>query len=269
MDEFRDRVAVITGGAAGIGRAMARAFAARGAQLVLADIDEPALAATEKELTEGGASVLAVPTDVRDRESVAALADEAWRHFGRVHLVCNNAGIATLGPLAAASPTSWEVTTAINYWGVVYGVQVFVPRLLEQAEGGHVLNTASMAGLVGMHGLGVYCATKFAVVGLSEALQRELEPHGIGVSVLCPMVVATEIGRNSRRLLGEPAFGAPPSGPAQPDPVPGGIISAEEVATRVVRGIERKALYIFTHPAQREILRHRAARQDAVFDEDF
>jgi short-subunit dehydrogenase len=149
----------------------------------------------------------------------------------------------------------------------VHGVEAFVPRLLAQGEGGHVVNTASMAGLVGMQWLGIYCAAKFAVVGLSEALRRELEPHGIGVSVLCPMIVDTNIGANSvkwrpRELGGDPSAPAPPAGAMQ-----GGTIAADDVARRVVRGIERKSLYVLTHPEQREILRRRAARLDAVFDE--
>lgn len=270
-DPFRERVAVITGGASGIGLAMARAFAARGSRLVLADLDEGALSQAEKELSAEGARVLAMPTDVTRHEQVEALAEASLRHFGAVHLLCNNAGIAVLGSMVGADPAEWEAAMAVNFWGVVHGVDAFVPRMLARKEGGHLVNTASMAGLVGMQQLGIYCVTKFAVVGLSESLERELRPQGIGVHVLCPMIVSTNIGRNSARLLGRPEL-------AQPDPKPGaragglmvgGVITPEEVAQRVVRGIERGRLYIFTHPEQREILRRRAQRQDAVFDEDF
>lgn len=263
MDPFRERVAVVTGGASGIGAALARAFAARGARLVLADIDEPALARGEAELRAGGAQVLGVPTDVTRRESVAALADAAWRHFGAVHVVCNNAGVATFGEMVKAPHEDWVFTMAVNFWGVVHGVEAFVPRMIEQNSGGHVVNTASMAGLAGMQWLGVYSASKFAVVGLSEALQRELRPHGIGVSVLCPMIVATNINQNSVRLrpaaLRRPGLEAPPEGSMQ-----GGTIAAEEVAQRVVKAIERNRLYVLTHPEQREILRRRAARLEAA-----
>lgn len=266
MDAFRDRVAVITGGAGGIGRALAAAFAARGARLVLADIDDEALALAAKELAARGAQVLAVPSDVTRRESVAELADRTWRHFGGAHIVCNNAGIALLGELAGATPADWDAAMAVNFWGVVHGIDAFLPRLIDQGAGGHIVNTASMAGLVGMQGLGIYCATKFAVVGLSESLYRECRRHDIAVSVLCPMIVDTNIGENSRRVLGHPPLergaGAPPGGMA------GGVIAAEEVAKRAVRGIERRDLYIFTHPEQREFLRRRAARQDAMFDDD-
>jgi NAD(P)-dependent dehydrogenase (short-subunit alcohol dehydrogenase family) len=269
-DPFRDRVAVITGGAAGIGLAMARAFAGRGAHLVLADIDERALADAKKELAAAGGRVLGVRTDVRERASVAALADATLREFGRAHIVCNNAGIAVSGPLAEATPEQWATTLAIDFWGVVHGVDAFLPQLLAQEEGGHILNTASMAGLVGMQGLGVYCAAKFAVVGLTESLHRELRGTRVGVSVLCPMIVATEIGANSQRMLGA---AAPPPAPTEAGAVPppgmsGAVITPEAVARRVVAGIERGEFYIFTHPEQREILRRRAARQDAAFGDE-
>jgi NAD(P)-dependent dehydrogenase (short-subunit alcohol dehydrogenase family) len=267
MDPFRNRVAVITGGASGIGAAMARAFAARGAKLVLADIDEPGLEAMERELGNAGTPLLCVPTDVTQRASVRALADAAWRRFGAVHIVCNNAGIALVGEIAKASHEDWEFTLNVDFWGVVHGVEAFVPRLIEQRDGGHVVNTASMAGLVGMQWLGIYCAAKFAVVGLTEALHRELKPHSIGASVLCPMIVATNIGENSRRLrLGAEGTVSEAATPPPAGVTRGGTISAESVAARVVRGIEREDLYILTHPEQREILRRRAARLDAVFE---
>lgn len=266
MDPFRDRVAVITGGAGGIGSALARAFGARGAKLVLADLDEAALGQREKELGREGLEVLAVPTDVTQRESVEALAEATWKRFGAAHVVCNNAGIAVLGEMLRASREDWELTMAVNFWGVVHGVSAFVPRMIEQGQGGHVLNTASMAGLVGMQWLGIYCASKFAVVGLTESLQRELRPHGIGVSVLCPMVVETAINENSARLLQKRAPGTTLQTPPPADAIQGGVIRPEEVAQRVVRGIERGWLYVLTHPEQREILRRRAARLDAMFD---
>ena len=265
-DPFRDRVAVITGGAGGIGFALAEAFAARGARIALADVDEAGMAERAKALEARGAQVLCVPTDVARRESVEALADAVFRRFGAAHLVCNNAGIALAGPLLQATPDDWRLTMDIDFWGVVHGVNAFAPRLVAQGQGGHVLNTASMAGLVGMAWLGVYCAAKFAVVGLSEALRRELQGHGIGVSVLCPMIVATDIDRNSARVRGREAPGAPAVDQPPAGALQGGVIPPEEVARRVVRGIERNDLYILTHPEQRAILRRRAERLDACFE---
>ena len=182
--------------------------------------------------------------------------------------MCNNAGVATMSELAAATHADWQYTMNVNFWGVVHGVETFVPRLLARGAGGHIVNTASMAGLVGMHWLGVYCASKFAVVGLTEALHRELAEQGIGVSVLCPMIVETKINENSIR--NRPAALQNPGGAAVPEgaTMAGSVIGPDEVARRVVRGIERKDLYIFTHPEQRPILQRRAARQDRMFEPD-
>jgi len=270
MDPFKDRVAVITGGAGGIGAAMAKAFAERGAKIVLADLDGPALAGAVRELEKSGAQAFGVHTDVSKPESVEALAEATLRRFGAVHIVCNNAGIATFGPIAKSTRKDWEFTMSVNFWGVVNGVQAFVPRLIAQGQGGHVINTASMAGLVGMRWLGVYCASKFAVVGLTESLFVELRDHGIGVSVLCPMMVATNINENSLRM--RPAALRNPSGSDIPQtggdapPLVGGTIQPRELALRAVRAIERRELYILTHPEQREILKRRAARLDAAFN---
>jgi NAD(P)-dependent dehydrogenase (short-subunit alcohol dehydrogenase family) len=269
MDPLEGRVAVVTGGAGGIGMALARAFAARGAKLVLADLDEAALARAKGTLVEEGATVHAVRTDVGDLASVQALAEETARRYGAVHVVCNNAGIALFGEIAQATHKDWEYTMRVNFWGVVHGVETFVPRLIAQREGGHVVNTASMAGLVGMQWLGVYCASKFAVVGLTEALNRELAPHDIGVSVLCPMIVETNINANSLRnrptdLRNPDHTDVPPD--VEAGTMVGSVITVDEVARRVVRAIDRRDLYVLTHLEQREILRRRARRQDQMFE---
>jgi NAD(P)-dependent dehydrogenase (short-subunit alcohol dehydrogenase family) len=268
MDPFRDRVAVVTGGAGGIGLALARAFAERGASIVLADLNGDGLMRAEAELAPLGRPVLSVVTDVTKLDSVRRLAGEARRRFGAVHIVCNNAGVAVFGEIAQATHRDWEYVMNVDFWGVVHGVETFVPLLLEQKQGGHIVNTASMAGLVGMRWLGIYSAAKFAVVGLSEALQREVKPHGIGVSVLCPMIVDTEINANSVRMRPADLRNAGET-PIVPDnaAMAGGVIQKEEVARRVVRGIERGDLYVLTHPEQREFLRRRAAKLDAMFEE--
>lgn len=272
MDPFRDRVAVVTGGGAGIGAGLAAAFAARGSRVVLADLDTDALALTEARLRAAGADVLAVRTDVGDRAQMEALAAATVERFGAVHIVCNNAGVAVFGRLADATAADWEYTMRVNFWGVVHGLAAFVPRLIAQGAGGHVVNTASMAGLTGMEWLGVYCASKFAVVGLTESLQRELRPHDIGVSVLCPMIVATDITRNSvrNRPDGLRNPGDPTDLPPADDDVAGAMvgstITVDEVVRRVLRAIERRDLYVLTHPEQRDILRRRAERLDRMFD---
>jgi NAD(P)-dependent dehydrogenase (short-subunit alcohol dehydrogenase family) len=269
MDEFRGRVAVITGGGGGIGAAMAAAFAARGARIVLADLDAQAMERVAATLPVARTDILTVPTDVTRLESVRALAAAITARFGGVHIVCNNAGVATFSEIADATHADWEYTMSVNFWGVVHGVETFLPLLLAQGAGGHIVNTASMAGLVGMRWLGVYCASKFAVVGLSEALHRELAERGIGVSVLCPMIVQTNINENSIRNR-PVALRDPGQEPVVADAavMAGSVIPPDEVARRVVRGIERRDLYIFTHPEQRDILRRRCARQDRMFEPD-
>ena len=271
-DPFKDRVAVVTGGGSGIGAAMAAAFAARGARLVLADIDPATLERSAATVRGAGAEVLTVRTDVGEAAQVQALAEAAVARFGAVHLVCNNAGIAVFGHLVDATPADWEYTMRVNFWGVVHGVQTFAPRLVAQGQGGHIVNTASMAGLVGMEWLGIYCASKFAVVGLTESLHRELKPHGIGVSVLCPMIVQTDINRNSvrnrpaaLRNLGDP-LDLPEPDAEVAGAMQGGVIGVEEVARRVVRAIDRNDLYVLTHSEQRGFLRRRAERLDRMFD---
>ena len=268
MDSFRDRTAVITGGAGGIGMAMARAFAARGARIVLADLDAAALERSTEELRRSGATAHGVHADVTKLASVQALADKARQLCGEIHIVCNNAGVGVFGQLAELTHRDWEYSINVNLWGVVHGVETFLPLLLEQGSGGHIVNTASMAGLVGMQWLGVYCATKFAVVGLSESLHRELRPRGIGVSVLCPMIVDTKINENSVRMRPAELRNQTES-PVLPEnaALVGGVVPADDVARRVVRAIDRGDLYILTHPEQREILRRRAAKLDAVFDD--
>jgi NAD(P)-dependent dehydrogenase (short-subunit alcohol dehydrogenase family) len=266
MDPFSGRVAVITGGGGGIGSALARAFAARGARLALADVDLAAAGAVAKDLRAGGAEAEAFGVDVTDRADVFRLADAVVGRFGRVHLVCNNAGVALGGEMWSAPIEDWHYTMAVNFWGVLHGVQAFVPILLAQGEGGHVVNTASMAGLTGMSFLGMYCASKFAVVGLTESLSRELKSRGIGVSVLCPMIVETDINRNSLLRHPDPERRRQAAAVPPPGAMRGGVIAADDVARRVVRAIERDDLYVVTHPEQREILRRRAARIDEMFE---
>jgi len=263
MDDFKARVAVVTGGGSGIGAAMARAFAKEGAKIVLADVDRAAMDRVAKEIAGAGGEAIGVETDVTNLASVEALAKKTIERFGAVHIVCNNAGVGVFGPLASATPKDWQWVMNVNFWGVVHGIEAFVPRMIAQQQGGHIVNTASMAGLAGMPGLGVYCASKFAVVGLTESLYRELQPSGIGASVLCPMIVKTQINqseRNRPKDLQNPGAAEPTLTDAQY--TVSRVIEAEDVAERVVAAIRAKSLYILTHKESRDILRRHWERQD-------
>lgn len=250
MRDLAGKVAVITGGASGIGRAMAERFAGEGMRLVLADVEEPALAAAVADLASAGAEVIGVPTDVSQASDVKALAERTLAGYGAAHLVCNNAGVGG-GPVAGTPLGVWEWVLGVNLWGVINGCHVFLPILTEQGEG-HIVNTASLAGLTGVPGLGVYCTSKFAVVGLSESLHHELAATGspVKVSVLCPGFVHTRISESERNM---PAAArrsteeqAEVFAPAVRQAIEGGI-SPAEVADTVLEGVRADRFYILTH----------------------
>jgi len=265
VDSFRDRVAVVTGGGSGIGRALVLALAREGARVVLADVDEAAMAAVASEASGLGAQTLTVRTDVSDLGAVQALADRAWQAFGGVHVVCNNAGVALWGGLERATHRDWQWAIGVNLWGVIHGVETFVPRMIAAGEPGHIVNTASMAGLIASQGLGVYNTTKYAVVGLSETLAKDLKPYRIGVSVLCPMGVQTRIRESERN---RPAALRNAEGPAGSEvELIGRYLAPESVADLVLDAIRRNELYVITHDEGLEPLRRRFERMQQSMDQ--
>jgi NAD(P)-dependent dehydrogenase (short-subunit alcohol dehydrogenase family) len=205
--ELDGRTAVITGAASGIGLAMTERFLSEGMAVVMADIEQPALEREATRIADAGGRVLPVVCDVSDPDQVAGLRDAAVAAHGAVHLLCNNAGVANGQVNHRTSPATWQWVVGVNVLGVAYGVSAFVPLLLEQGEG-HVVNTASEAGLTSSPVLGPYHATKYAVVGLSESLALELDGTGVGVSCLCPELVATRIFESTRNA--PEALGFPP-----------------------------------------------------------
>jgi len=245
MEDLTGKVAFITGGASGIGLGMAGAFAERGMKIVLADIEQGALERATEELRSGGAEASGVVCDVADYTSMQAAADHTFDAFGKVHVVCNNAGVSPVGALDECSSEDWEWILGVNLMGVIHGIRAFVPRIKQQGEGGHVVNTSSIAGMVALPTLGMYTATKYAVVGISETLMGELLPFEIGVSVLCPSFVRTQLadGRRNRPDRLGPGDDAPEfmvqALNAGMDPL--------EVGRMVVRAIEENQLYVFTH----------------------
>jgi NAD(P)-dependent dehydrogenase (short-subunit alcohol dehydrogenase family) len=198
MDTLHGKGAVITGGASGIGLATARLLGQYGSRVVLADVEPAALSAAVDDLTRSGIEAHGVVCDVRDLSSVEELARRSFSLLDTVDIVFNNAGVAIGGPVVEMSHDDWRWVIDVNLWGPVHGVEAFLPRMIEQGSGGHVLFTSSFAGLVPNIGLGPYCVTKYGVVALAEVLARELREHDIGVSVVCPMRAATNIGASER-----------------------------------------------------------------------
>jgi NAD(P)-dependent dehydrogenase (short-subunit alcohol dehydrogenase family) len=254
MDDLAGKVAVVTGGASGIGFGLAKAFAAEGMKVVLADIEADALRVAADELRDGGADVLDVVTDVSVEDEVIDLATNAYTHFGTAHIVCNNAGVGGGGGLLWEIPQSaWDWTFGVNLWGVLNGIRAFTPRLIEQGEG-HIINTASVAGLKALPFMSPYTATKHAVVGISEALAMELVMTGspVKVSVLCPGFIKTRLMESERNW--PTALGEPPGlrdsdvGETVFGLVDGGADPAE-LGTRVVAAVRADQFFILSDDA--------------------
>jgi NAD(P)-dependent dehydrogenase (short-subunit alcohol dehydrogenase family) len=252
MENLQDKVAVITGGASGIGKAVAARAAAEGMKIVVADIEEGPLKEAEADISSTGADVLGVVADVSDAASVRDVRDRALDRFGAVHLVHNNAGIGLGGPIWEVSEQDWRWILGVNLWGVVHGIATFVPLFIEQGEG-HVVNTASIAGLTTAPFLGPYNATKQAVVAISETLFKDLQAVGapVGVSVLCPGFVQTRIAESDRNrppwAPDREVVGAADLRGAIQGMVDGGIPAAT-VADRVIDAVRSDTFYILTHP---------------------
>ena len=267
MDALRGKVAFITGGASGIGLAMAEAFGREGMSVMLADIEAGALAKAVEDLRAKQVRVEGVVADVTSRSSLQKAALETIAKFGKVHVVCNNAGVGAGGPFGQVAERDWDWVVDVNLMGVVYGMEVFEPLIASHGEGGHFVNTASMAGMVSAPGMEPYTATKYAVVGMSEGWAAQLAPLNIGVSVLCPGFVKTRI-HESRRNRPD-AYGADQRD-AEGENFAGAAVLAgipvEPVANRVVEAVKAGELYIFTHPEFKAVVEARFQRILAAFD---
>ena len=268
MRDLSGRVAVVTGGASGIGRGMGEAFLERGMKVVLADVEADALSATVAELRERGGEIVGVECDVSNSESVERLRDESLSHFGAVHVLCNNAGVAggAGGATWEAPQADWDWVIGVNLMGVIYGIRHFVPVMIDQGAPAHVVNTASMAGLV--HGMGIYGVTKHAVVALSESMFSELKAagHSIGVSVLCPGWVRTRILESERN---RPEAPRPDPGPLRPEAevirqviekfIEEGLDPAD-VGRLVADSIESDRFYVLPHSQWMNVVENRMQR---------
>ncbi len=272
MKDVAGKTAFVTGGASGMGLAMVRSFANAGMKVAIADIETAPLKAAVEEFQDTNAAVIGVQVDVSDLASLAAGAAETKASFGNIHVLVNNAGIVTGSTLADAEPNDWRWTMNVNLDGVYNGLHTFVSDMIAHGEGGHIVNTASLAGHIAVPRLGVYGASKFAVVGLSETLRAELNEQGIGVSVLCPGVVNTNIftaGRNrpaSLPSIQESHFELGNQDSDTPDnEVMRNIIEPAMVGDMVLHAIQHEQFYIFTHPDFAPIVQARTNEIEASF----
>jgi NAD(P)-dependent dehydrogenase (short-subunit alcohol dehydrogenase family) len=268
MQDLNGKVAVITGGASGIGLGLARRFAAEGMKLALVDIEADALDVAAKELKASGADVLTTTVDVSSADQMDRLGKSVLDHFGGVHLVCNNAGVGSGGPMWELRREDWEFVMGPNLWGVIHGVRVFTKAMIEQNDG-HIVNTASMAGLMNVGGLGPYNVTKAGVVALSETLHHDLAEaaSGVGVSVLCPGFVRTQIWdseRNRPDSLKAPEPKATDEEIALMKSVMQGMFEkampTERVADRVLDAVVNRRFYIFTHESTNAAIEQRMGK---------
>jgi NAD(P)-dependent dehydrogenase (short-subunit alcohol dehydrogenase family) len=264
MTDVREKVAFITGGASGIGLGIARALGAAGARLVIADVESAALDRARQTLADAGLSAVTVTVDVTDREALAAARDHVVQSLGGVHLLFNNAGVNVPGAFPDLSYEDWDWVLGVNLGGVVNGVVTFLPELMRHGTAAHVVNTASVGGLVGMPHLGIYNTSKFAVVGLSEALRADMLPHGVGVSVLCPGTVATALGSSERNRPAALGGGASELTAGSPEAPPVGT-SPEALGRQVLAAVLGDEFFICTHPEFRDIVAERNQALLAAF----
>jgi NAD(P)-dependent dehydrogenase (short-subunit alcohol dehydrogenase family) len=270
MKPLEGKVAAVTGAASGLGRSMALAFAAEGMDVALGDIDEKNLSSVESEIRNKGRRTITLRVDVSRGQDLEAFRDQALSRLGGIHLVCNNAGVSPLGAVWESSVADWQWILAVNLWGVIHGVRAFAPHLIAQNEG-HIVNTASVAGLISPPGSGAYNVTKHAVVTLSESLYHDLRERksAVGVSVLCPAYVPTGIvdsersrpkdlpvSEKSKETLAREAM--------LRKAVSSGKISADQVAKAVVAAVKEERFYILTHPRIKGAIQ---ARMEDILEE--
>jgi NAD(P)-dependent dehydrogenase (short-subunit alcohol dehydrogenase family) len=273
MQDFNGKTAFVTGGASGIGFALAKAFLQAGMNVMLADIEESALGRALAALAIYDNRLAGTVLDVSLSAAYETAAEETLTRFGKVHVLCNNAGVSRAGPVDQIAASDWDWVWGVNFGGTVTGIRTFLPHIKAHGEGGHVVNTASMSGLIGTALAGVYASTKFAIVGLSEALADELKGSTIGVSVLCPASVRTNMPMNGRNrparfgggldILADPSL-AERNARFLANNAAG--LDPDRVASMVLRAIRENRLYIVTDPSRRSAVEARHGRLMAAFD---
>ena len=270
MKELKGKVAAVTGAASGLGRSMALAFAAEGMDLALADVDEVNLSAVQDEVLAKGVRAITLKVDVSNAQQLEVFRDQTLTRLGGVHVVCNNAGVSPLGAVWENTPADWQWILGVNLWGVIHGVRAFTPHLIKQDEG-HIVNTASVAGLISPPGSGAYNVTKHGVVALSETLYHDLRERNskVGVSVLCPAYVPTGIVDSERNRPKDLPTSTKSEATLAREAmlrkaVASGKISADQVAQAVLAAIRDERFYILTHPRIKGAIQ---ARMEDVLNE--
>lgn len=269
VENVQNKVAVVTGAASGIGLGIVRALAGAGVHTAMLDIEESALDASHSQFATANVDVQKYVCDVSDRDSIGETAGDIQRHFGRVDIVCNNAGVAAGGPIDEIANDDWDWVLGVNLFGVINGMKTFTPIMKDGGEGGHFVNTASILGLWAGGGMSAYCASKYAVVAISECARNDLAPFGIGVSALCPGMINTRILRSERN---RPRFES-----SRPSPMFEGRREIEQrfaeqgldpdiVGEQVLDGIRKDKAFIFTHANLVHGIRDRMERVLASFD---
>jgi NAD(P)-dependent dehydrogenase (short-subunit alcohol dehydrogenase family) len=269
MRELAGKVAFVTGAASGIGAGLAKALAAAGMKVAIADVREPELRAAAAKL-----SALAVPLDVTNRAAWPAAVDRIERELGKIHVLCSNAGVNFVGATQNATEQDWDFCLGVNIGGAINAVRTVVPRMIEHGAGGHVVITSSVAGLYTNGGAGVYATSKFALIGLAESLRADVARFGIGVSVVCPGPVKSELFESTaatrpKALAATGSVPVIPPGVAREDtPIFATALTPDDVGRHVLRGIQRNDLYIMTHPEIRAVLEARAAAMLAALPDE-
>jgi NAD(P)-dependent dehydrogenase (short-subunit alcohol dehydrogenase family) len=269
MNDIAGKVAFVTGGASGIGLAMARSFVAAGMKVAVTDIEKAALDPIKDEFSRSGAEVIGLELDVTDRAAMEQAAGETEAAFGNVHVVCNNAGVSVGGRVDKMSYKDWDWVMGVNLDGVINGVQTFAGRIKAHGEGGHFVNTASMAGQMPIPGGSIYTTSKYAVVGLSEVMKTDLARYGIGVTVLCPGGVITNVGRSGRNRpanLQREKDNTKLNLGKLSETVMEDMLDASVIGDMVVEAILSDDLYIFSHPQLKKVIDARTAAVDASFE---
>lgn len=270
MEQLANKIAVITGAASGIGLGITNALIAEGVHVAMLDVEENALNEAVRGIGQTNVDVQRFAVDVTSRESMQRTADEIKAHFGKVHILCNNAGVAVAGAVQDLTYEDWDWCLGVNLNGVINGMQSFLPLMTQHKEGGHIINTSSILGHLAFASQAVYCASKYAVLGISEAARADLAPINIGVSTLCPGMIATNIVRSDRNRPSDLGKGGLYKDPEQTDVLDAQFksdgLSADTVGTQVVHAIKQNKAYIFTHAGLVEGIEARFQRILTDFD---